>query len=288
MGKRNTQITPPPPSNKLIDNPFFILGLVFSAVLLLIVGAEWFGKQGIVDKKEPQKSEDSTNMAELAVDKNPAKSKGKTKIEKKIPALKTKIENAKDSTALNAILKELKRDSATIVNADKENRAEFSDLIKLLQRKKAELLKVNPIINEQPIPTPVPEKPKSLIAKEVQSFIGSTAFDAAATAKMRQQYKGMDTYTLDALETYEAICQHKADYQHILSALRKMSDDSYYEKSERLLKHKFKGKSIDDLEEVNWNFTDNKPAWMTAAQEAEIKRWWDEIDEEVERLDSDY
>ncbi len=200
--------------------------------------------------------------------------------------IKTRIDKAKNKEQLQNILTELKKDSINIIAENGGNEKPFNDLLNDLKKKEIEI-KQPPLIKPDNPPAPAPPKPPTYNPAVYQLLL-DPRFDLQAANAMLQQQKGANATTRSALETYKAICLHKIDYQNIKTELQKIGDNAYYEKSERLSARKIKGKSIDDFEEENYAFLQQKPDWLTGVLQAEIRRWWDDIDVELERIDEDY
>ncbi len=260
------------PKKSNLDNPLAVLGIVLLSVVLLLALAELINYKPVYKQAiTPKQPEDSIKL------QNPSK----PIVNSKLDQIKNRIEKAKDTTELESILEEVKSDNAA--NIKTINEFEFKELEKSISLRKIKLKNSK----EDPVPIIV-EEPITSIPANYQQMLRSTAFDLAMASNLKNQYSGYDRTVIDALDYYKKVSQHKADYLTIITELRKMEDNSYFEDAERLMKKRFNNKTIDNFESDDEFLLDPKPSWITAAQEAEIRRWGDEIDEELERLDSDY
>ncbi len=257
----------------ILDNPLNVLGIVVLSVSLILTFAELLSYKSV-----PKESTVLTKTKEDSTKNN--KATENTEATNTAKEIKKRIAAAKDTTELNKILDEVKSESAALEKIT--NQAELKSLEQSISIRKIKLQKSK----EEPLP--VIEEPIASIPGDYQQMLRSAAFDLSAATRFKDQYKGYDRNLINSLEYYKKVAEHKADYNNIISELRKLGDNSYYEKAEKLMRKKFKNKSIDDFEAEDQYLFDSKPSWITAAQEAEMRRWGDEIDEELERIDSDY
>jgi hypothetical protein len=261
----------------LLDNPLAVLGIALLSVAVLFVLLELINNKSIYRQKSIPESEKEDSSSSVAKKDKPNSSSD----EKKIENIKKRIEGAEDKKHLELILTELEADSLAIVKLTSES--DFQNLKDAISSKKIKLErskeKSEPNVKEEPIA----ELPASY-----NQMLKSINFDLSLATSMKNQYNGYDRSIIDALDYYKKISEHKANYVNIMSELKKLGDNSYYENAEKLMRKKFKNKSIDEFEEEDEYLLNNRPAWLSAPQLNEIRRWGDEIDDELERIDSDY
>jgi hypothetical protein len=277
-----------PKEQQLLDNPLFIIGVVALSVFILLGGMQFASYSG---SSKPQKVEDppledSTQREEIVKIEEESIVPETPQSEPKAPEIvriEQRIAEAEDEETLEKIKKDLETDRTKLVKNEKSKKV-YSGLIRSIESKKVGL---------SPKETPAASTPDfsktASIESRAKAFLGRTDFNLQTTTNFLKEYNGVNFNTLEALETYKSICEHKQDYLFLMSKLGQLGDDSYYEKGERLLKKKFKHISLDQFDEENYNWTTkNKPSWMSAAQAEEIKNWWNILDDEIERVDSDY
>lgn len=274
---------------QLIDNPLFIIGVVALSVFILLGGMQFasFSGSSKIQKVEDPPLEDSTQREEIAkTEEDSPLIPEPPKTEPKAPEIvriEKRIAEAKDEETLQKIKKDLEADRPKLVKSEKSKKV-YSGLIQSIESKK---VKLSP--KEAPsASTPDFSKTASMESR-AKAFLGRTDFNLQTTTKFLKEYNGVNFNTLEALETYKSICEHKQDYLFLMSKLSQLGDDSYFEKAEKLLYKKFKHISLDQFDEENMNWTTkHKPSWMSQAQADEIKNWWNILDDEIERVDSDY
>jgi hypothetical protein len=266
MAKRTVK-TKNSTEKSILDNPLMVSGIVIITVFIILLIPEILSIS--ILQKEPKQIVEEPKKDSIS--EEPTK-KGTNK---KLVAIKESIEKAKDQSELENILEEIKSESTKSGIKDK---AEIKELENLIARKTIKLkTKEDKFV-----------QPEEQISTTYSQLLASSDFDLDKTRKLKINYTGFDRDLINSLDYYYKLCEHKVDYIVIMKELKKLGDNSYYEKADVLMRKKLKNKSIDEFESEDEYLLSNKAAWITATQETEIRRWGDEIDEELERIDADY
>lgn len=275
--------------HKLLGHPFFIIGIVASTVFILLGGMQMASMMGqkvaLIEQQKSDLTEDSSQSTLPSTEEDNALLPGSKseKQSKVVKSIKKEIAEAKDKKTLEKIEQKLKTKLSEF-EKEGQNKELYSKLIRSIKSKELSLPSKNTGIKSE-----VDLNETALIETQAKAFLTKIDFDLIKTTAFLKEYNGVNFNTLEALETYKSIAQHKKDYLFLISKLRKLKDDSYFEKGEKLLQKRFKSISLDQFDEENYNWTTkNKPSWMSQTQVDEIKNWWNILDDEIERIDSDY
>ena len=251
----------------ILDNPLMVSGIAVMTVFVILLIPEILSS--VMRLKEPKQIVEVVKKDSISEEPS---NKGTNK---KFVAIKESIEKAKDQPELENILEEIKSESTKSEIKDKTEIKELENLIAIkkikLESKKDKFV-----------------QPEEKISTTYSQLLASSDFDLDKAKVLKTNYAGFDRNLINSLDYYHKLCEHKVDYIVIMRELKKLGDNSYYERAEILMRKKLKNKSIDEFESEDEYLLSNKAAWITATQETEIRRWGDEIDEELERIDADY
>ena len=250
-----------------LDNPLLVSGIAVMTVFVILLIPEILSS--VMLQKEPKQIVEAPKKDSISEEPS---NKGTNK---KFVAIKESIEKAKDQSELENILKEIKSEST---KSEIKDKTEIKELENLIANKKIKLeTKDDKFV-----------QPEEQISTTYSQLLASSDFDLDKAKVLKTNYAGFDRNLINSLDYYHKLCEHKVDYIVIMRELKKLGDNSYYEKADVLMRKKLKNKSIDEFESEDEYLLSNKAAWITATQETEIRRWGDEIDEELERIDADY